>query len=140
MGISIVMAIDPTGIQDSEWKAVYEESLALVDAYDFMDKYVEKGLYGSKEWIYVDRSRERELPFYDGTIGWTTFGDLKTMGYAEWFTLVRDMNFYRKGPSVNQRTASDSDIYLSRVGDTELFEKVRNKLPGKTTLIFDSKT
>lgn len=101
---------------------------------------MEKGLYGSKEWIYVDRSRERKLPFLDDTIGWSTFGDLKTMGYAEWFTLVRDLNFYRKGPSVNQRTASDSDIYLSRVGDSKLFEKVRNKLPGKTTRIFDSKT
>ena len=64
---------------------------------------MEKGLYGSKEWIYVDRSRERKLPFLDDTIGWSTFGDLKTMGYAEWFTLVRDLNFYRKEVLISER-------------------------------------
>ena len=121
MGISIVMEIDPTGFQDSEWEAAYDETLELVNAYEFMDQYIEKAISGSSSRIVVDRSRERELPFGNGEIGWNTFGDLKTMGHAEDFTLFRDMAFNKMNSSSRSKRSSEGDIYLTRVVDSDLF-------------------
>jgi len=76
----------------------------------------------------------------DETIGWSTFGDLKTMGYAERFTLIRDLNYYKNRTHSKHECALDSDIYLSRVVDDKLFETVKKKIPAHITRIFDSKT
>ena len=140
MGISIVTEIDPAGIRDLEWEAVYEQTLELIHAFEFMDEYNEKGKYGSGSTMVLDRSRERELPDYNGEIGWRTFGDLKTMGQAEEFILFRDMEFNKIKSDSKKGNAVDRDIYLTRVVDSELFEAIRDRIPKRTFDLFNAKT
>lgn len=96
MGVYIFLDIMPNHISEESWESVYEESLALINAYPFMDKFIDEHTFDST-WVYVDRAGETELDYPPGKpqTGWHVFGDLKSMMTAESFELVKDLGYYQ---------------------------------------------
>src|SRR5699024_5912617 len=85
-------------------------SLELINAYRFMDKFVDEETYEAS-WIYVDRAEEKVLPYrFEGSrTGWHIFGDLESMMTAESVKLVKDRKFYR-----HKRTDDGYDDILAK--------------------------
>lgn len=86
----------PNHISEEAWKAVYKESLQLINAYPFMDKIVDEVTY-DESWIYVDRVKERVLrsSSENPLKGWHIFGDLESMMTAESVELFKNLEYYR---------------------------------------------
>ena len=135
MGVRITLDIIPEEIDDDEWESVYEETLLLLQEYDFMDEIVDEEKYDYK-WSYTTRSKEREFASYDNRLGWYTFGDMTTMKSAEDFMLLRDLSYYDRF-----REESDcDDILISRINwQSQMSEEIQNLTVGKIN-VFDAKT
>jgi len=151
MGVYIRLSIIPDAINIDAWERVYEESLELINAYLFLDRIVDTEIYGCN-WVYTDRTKERPLEGYDGLLGWYTFGDCVTHNYAEAFSLLRDLDYYRKiqkrrceHVNANDR-GGDGDCYKSICNEIlcSLYNwsgnDMNNRITTNVTDIFDSKT
>ena len=92
MGICIHLAIAKSVTKD-EWKAVYEESLKLVDAFPLAEK--RKIDIDGIETICLVKSEEREFtygwPKEKTGIGWFAVGDYEYMHIAEDYSLSREL-------------------------------------------------
>jgi len=110
LGVYIFLDIMPNHISEESWGKVYQETLELINAYPFMDKFVAEETYDAS-WIYVDRAEEKVLPYrFEGSqTGWHIFGDLESMMTAESVKLVKDLKFYR-----HKRTDDGYDDILAK--------------------------
>ena len=93
MGIYVTGSLLPYELTQQQWEQAYEESLQLVDAYDFLDiihnkeKYANYGL----DWVYVEKSKERN---FDGQLGVNIFGAYAGCISTEGQDLHRDLSRY----------------------------------------------
>ena len=135
MGVRIKLDIIPAKIDADEWESVYEETLLLLQEYDFMDKIVDKEEYDYK-WIYTTRSKERQFSSYDDRLGWHTFGDMTTMKRAENFILLRDLSYYDR---FRKETNCD-DVLIARINwQSQMSEEIQDLTVGNIN-VFDAKT
>ncbi len=135
MGIFIKLNVLMDKIEEKEWEAVYQESLQLINAYSFADRIVDKES-SSRDWVYLDRSRERVLKPWHDEVGWYTIGNLETMETAEDFKLIRNKKCYKH----NVNCESDcEEIFFSIINYWNLDEEIQNQNPASYR-IFDSKT
>ena len=138
MGVMLELYIDFSKINSKQWENVYNESLKLIDSYEFMDIITGKEK-DSDEFVYADRSRERYLnPSYPDYIGWQTVGDMKTFERAESFMLVKDIGFYLKNNSGTE-DKDKSDIYFSIINHRSANEDIKN-VETNDIMVFNSKT
>lgn len=138
MGISIRLNINPARINNHDWESMYQESLKLLEAYDFMDKIVDKETFKGFAWIYGDKAKERRLALPKDAIGWYVFGDVVTMETGENFTLRKDLNTYKQETQENENCCEDIYLYLFKIeaGDNG---QLKNEIPYYPE-VFDSKT
>lgn len=135
MEISINLQIIPDLIDCQEWENVYEESLALLGAYPFLDKIVDREKYGC-HWVYMNISKERKLENANDRLGWYVFGDAVSMKTAENFTLVKDLKFYRR----RQQEANCHDILFSLINWNRRISEPIQQLSVNERSVFESKT
>ena len=89
MGISISIKISKAVTSD-EWKAVYDETLQLVNAFPLSEDYVKKTINGIDTYCIV-RTKEHSMRRYEkDTVGWIATGDYNTLLGAETYTLSRN--------------------------------------------------
>jgi hypothetical protein len=112
MGISIRLNINPARIDHYEWESMYQESLKLLEAYDFMDKIVDKETFKGFAWIYGDKAKEKKLSLPKDAIGWYVFGDVVTMETGENFVLRKDLNTYIQETPKNENCFEEIYLYL----------------------------
>lgn len=107
MSIFINLMIIPQRIPPDKWEKVYEESLLLVRAYDFMDQIPARR--NGLDFCYGGKSQEREqLP--EGYPGWRSVGDMRTGNNTEEYALYRDIRAYESGGKEEDK---GEDILLS---------------------------
>lgn len=136
MGVYINLEIMPHHIEPSDWEKVYHETLELVHAYPFMDKYVDEETH-DHAWVYTTRTIERNIPFCDNQMGWHTIGDEASMKMAESFSFVKDLTYYKKYGTLN---GNGDDILISQLyGDFETNEQLK-PLKVKSASVFNEKT
>ncbi|MCM1133943.1 MAG: hypothetical protein NC400_00060 [Clostridium sp.] len=108
MSIVINLSIIPQRISPDKWEEVYEESLALVQAYDFMDRIPTKR--NGLEYCYAGKTKERDNLPKKGYRGWCSVGDMRTGDNTEDFVLYRDIHAYL---SESKETDRGEDILLN---------------------------
>ncbi len=130
MGIFINLSIIPGRIPAEEWRRVYQESLRLVEAYDFMDKV--EGERNGLSYVYAEKSRDRENLWGKCCHGWHSVGDMRTGFNTEDYMLYEDIHAY-----LPQTRAEDNgaDILLNRLYYMDDIEK-----PGGCINIWGNKT
>lgn len=67
MGLELHMFMMPGRIPTKKWEEAYEETLALLDSYPFLDILWHK--VGDQYMIYCEHSRERSIREH-GEAGW----------------------------------------------------------------------
>lgn len=138
MGIYIKLNINPARINNRDWESAYQESLKLLDAYDFLDRISDRKTYKGVDWEYGAKAKERTVSSSEDVIGWNVIGNVKTMERAEDFTLQKDLRMYKQ-----KKPETDSclkDIYLHQFNFQNCeFEELKNRIPHYPT-VFDSKT
>lgn len=108
MSIAINLIMLPQRILPDKWKAAYEESLQLLQAYDFMDCFPAQR--NGLEYLFAGRSRDVENFLETGYRGWRSIGDMRSGEGTEDYIVFGDIQAYR--PS--EKTADDGrDIFLS---------------------------
>ncbi|XXT16984.1 hypothetical protein WME94_42810 [Sorangium sp. So ce429] len=108
MGVHVILDIDPRCIDEAEWAAVYEETLALLSAWQ--PRLLSRG------WRTIDGVR---VPMYTRSLRgdaedpkqahWSVAGDRDSLQMAESQSLYRDLGRYaaRRGP------CPDDDIVVT---------------------------
>lgn len=93
MGVYLGLSIIPERITDEEWDSVYRETLILAAQYPFMDRIA--GQRNGLTYYYVKQAEHRE-DVEGGYAGWLSIGDLRTFSGTEMFTVLSDLEAYRK--------------------------------------------
>lgn len=109
MGVFLYLSIIPERIKAKDWKAVYNESLLLLENYPFLNR-VEDSYCGIRR-IYAQRSAHDP---YSGS--WDSYGDMRTGANTEWFGLRDDIETYQKR-NRGYLTETDWDVLLESVED-----------------------
>ncbi len=114
MSIVINLMIIPQRISPDKWKEVYEESLILLQAYDFMDRFSAQrnGLW----YDYAEKSRDVENFLDTGYRGWRCVGDMLTGDNTEEFIVFGDIHAYLPPEQVAD---GGGDILLSILNDSK---------------------
>ena len=92
IGIVINLHLIPRRISPKEWREVYQESLKLVEAYDFMDR-IEARRNGLR-YFFARKSKDRPLFLNRECHGWFAVGDLRTGEGTGEFMLSEDIHAY----------------------------------------------
>jgi len=136
MGVMIFLDIMPNHIEDAEWEKVYEETLELIHAYPFLDSVFDDATYDCN-WKYTVRTKERAIRFADNQLGWHAFGDEESLRIAESFSLVRNLEYYRKETRQN---GNCDDILFSRIYTYPGINEQLKSFTVDKVSVFDSKT
>lgn len=120
MSIVINLIVIPRRISPDKWKEVYEESLKLLQAYDFMDRFPAQR--NGLTYDYAAKSRDRENFLNTGYHGWRSVGDMRTGGNTEDYILFGDIHAYL---SSSRRPDNGREILLGLLEDMKAPEKPR---------------
>ncbi len=90
MSIVINLIAAPRRISPDKWKEVYGESLILLQAYDFMDRFPTQR--NGREYHYAGKSRDVENFLDTGYHGWRSVGDMRTGDNTEEFIVFGDIH------------------------------------------------
>ena len=88
----INLKIIPQRISSAEWENVYQESLRLVEAYDFMDRV--GTVRNGRKYFYAEKTKDRENLDGRGCHGWRSVGDMRTGDNTEEYLLFEDICAY----------------------------------------------
>ena len=112
IGIVINLHLIPRRISPKEWREVYQESLKLVEAYDFMDR-IEARRNGLR-YFAAQKSKDRPLFMNREGHGWLAVGDLRTGEGTGEFMLSEDIHTYMPDEgSKRQRKDRGEEILLN---------------------------
>ncbi|WP_437946492.1 hypothetical protein WME98_37355 [Sorangium sp. So ce296] len=108
MGVHVILDIDPRGIDEAEWAAVYEETLALLSAW--RPRLLGRG------WRTIDGVR---VPIYTRSLRgdvdepkhahWSVAGDRDSLRTAECQSFFRDLGVY----AARRDACPDDDIVVT---------------------------
>lgn len=124
MGVYLRLAIIPNRINHDEWREIYEESLALLQAYpgEMMGiqleriNSAERRVYSRKIEHHPDDPKERH---------WHVVGDFKSKEQGESFVFYYDVDHYRlRETSSKNRDDEDGDIIVSIIKEKSDFRYV----------------
>lgn len=107
MGVYLGLSIIPERIADEEWAVVYQETLKLTAQYPFMD--IVDGERNGLTYSFV-RPAQHRSNIEGGYDGWLSVGDLRTFAGTECFTVLSDLEAYRK--SSNRAKDNGADVWL----------------------------
>lgn len=107
MGVYLGLSIIPERITDGEWAAVYQETLKLTVQYPFMD--IARGERNGMTYPFV-RQAQHCSNVEGGYDGWQSVGDLRTFAGTERFTVLSDLEAYRK--SSCRAKDNGADVWL----------------------------
>ncbi|MGC4118211.1 MAG: hypothetical protein QM765_27405 [Myxococcales bacterium] len=109
MGIHVILDIDPDGIEASAWNAIYEQSLALLEAWQpRLLGYGTRLVEGVRVPLYA-RTLRSGVGAPDKAC-WSVSGDRESLRTAECASLYRDLSHYRPRRAKRSQT---SDLLLS---------------------------
>ena len=112
IGIVINLHLIPRRISPKEWREVYQESLKLVEAYDFMDR-IEARRNGLR-YFFAQKSKDRPLFMNREGHGWLAVGDLRTGEGTGEFMLSEDIHAYMPDEGTRrQRKDRGEEILLN---------------------------
>jgi len=140
MGISIGLLFDTKGVKSSTWQKIYNESLQLLNAWDFCDIRSDPESFPGTEWAFAAKAVERCLS--DGKIGWQVCGDLATLNCAEDFVLYKDIDQHheRCRRRSRERACTDDDIYAQLACDNFSLARHTKSIIPRATSLFNAKT
>ncbi len=133
MGVYLGLSIIPERITDEEWASVYQETLQLVAQYPFMD--IADGERNGLTYSFVRQAQHRSN-VEGGYDGWQSVGDLLTFAGTERFTVLSDLEAYRKSSCRAKDNGADvwlgdlrHDIDVTRpsTGSAIWFSKTRGR-------------
>lgn len=104
MGVFLYLDIVPDRISEKEWASVYQETLTLLDNYEFL------GIVKDDKYYYAARSAHQEN-VERGYAGWWVSGDMFGGRNMEDFLLYSDVAIYWE--RAGERQSNSSDILLS---------------------------
>lgn len=120
MSIVINLIVIPQRISPDRWKEVYDESLRLLQAYDFMDRFpAQKNGF---TYDYAEKSRDVENFLESGYHGWRSVGDMRTGDNTEDYILFGDIHAYL---SSKKQTDNGREILLGVLKDMKVPKKPR---------------
>lgn len=120
MGIVINLYLIPHRIAPEEWRKVYQESLKLVEAFDFMDRI--EARRNGLQYFFARKSEDREGFLSSGGHGWLSVGDLRTGEVTGEFMLAEDIQAYLPGKPVKDQ---GEEILLNGLEGIEGIKKPR---------------
>ncbi len=112
MSIVINLMAVPRRISPDKWTEAYEESLRLLQAYDFMDRF--SAQRNGLAYDYAERSRDVDNFLDSGHRGWRSVGDMRTGDNTEEFIVFGDIHAYLPP---EQGADGGGDILLSILDD-----------------------
>jgi hypothetical protein len=113
MGVHVILDIEPSGIDDSAWVAVYEETLALLEAWrPRLLGWGSRTVGGRRVGMYARSIRGNAAN--PGKECWTVVGDRESLHTAEAQSLYRDLAHYPRGEG---RAVAD-DVVAAAAGPT----------------------
>ncbi len=102
MGIFINLYIQPHRISSDAWKAVYNETLSVIEHTPFMDRYSTEH---SKHY-YARRSKHIDNIFGKGCGGWRVCGSMNTGRNMEMYTMYDSIDEYRGDYTPSEKETS----------------------------------
>lgn len=114
MGIHVVLDIDPRGIQEAAWAAVYEETRALLEAWQpRLMGWGTRLVEGVRVPLYA-RSLHHEAAQPE-QVHWAVTGDRDSLRTAECQSLYRDLRHYSRQLEEDGEEAEDILIATARL-------------------------
>jgi hypothetical protein len=113
MGIHVVLDIDPRGMEEAAWAAVYEETRALLEAWQpRLMGWGTRLVEGVRVPMYA-RALHHEADRSEGA-HWSVTGDLDSLHTAERQSIYRDLSHYTRQMDEEDGEAEDIIVAAAR--------------------------